>query len=875
MNRPMSFFGACATVGQDGAMQPPLRVHQREALEAWAAAVASGARRGWVVMPPGSGKTRVGAEAWRASGLPGVVFSPNSAIQGQWEREAPGLRSLTYQALATFEPEEEGDGTVLSRLHANGRALVAELAGVGELFVILDECHHLLHVWGRLLSEVLDLLPGATVLGLTATPVAAMTAEERELEGELFGQVTYHASTPGVVRSGDLAPFAELAWLTTPTAREQEWLDEQGIRVKELVTHLSDPRLGSRSFIETVGEIGGSWAELETTDPTLADALVRLGVAGSISMPEGATVRERHRRPADVADWMAALNHWLLALSRTGEPADRDLVRSVGEVVGAVGYRWTRRGLVRTPSTVDRVLSRSANKADAAVQILHHESEHLGADLRALVVCDFERASTLPAALFDVVAPESGSASKVLAELLASVQTSALSPLLMTAKRVAGAAVDLERLRSCLPERQAARLSIVTDDDGMSSLTGWGVREWVPAVTDFFERGGCQVLVGTRGLLGEGWDGRCVTTLVDVTAAATSTAVVQIRGRALRRDPERPDKVAVTWSVACLGDDFIGTADWDRLVRKHRGYLSVDERGDIVDGVAHCDSRLSEFRVPEFSEVAAINRRAVERAADRPAIAEAWRVGEPFSDVLVSSLRVGTDLMPVGTGPAEARGKPTGWRWWREIALPWLAVVVGVVAVLDGAWWAGLFALVFLVASLVPAARRAWAMVQWRRRPPAVADVARAVAEALHATGQVPTAEVAVHAEEDDEVWCELVSDDVAASALFARSLEEALGPVVVPRYLVSLPSFDLPVPVAFLRALEGLEPGRGVAWHPVPTALGASRAAADAYGAAWQRWVGGGAARFARGPEGVKLLDVSRGADPWRATTAVRARWR
>ena len=37
-----------------------------------------------------------------------------------------------------------------------------------------------------------------------------------------------------------------------------------------------------------------------------------------------------------------------------------------------------------------------------------------------------------------------------------------------------------------------------------------------------------------RALLGEGWDARRITGLVDLTAVTTSTAVVQTRGRALR-----------------------------------------------------------------------------------------------------------------------------------------------------------------------------------------------------------------------------------------------------------------------------------------------------------------------------------------------------
>ena len=47
--------------------------------------------------------------------------------------------------------------------------------------------HHLLRTWGRLLAEVLGLLPDAVVLGLTATPATALTGAEATLENELNG----------------------------------------------------------------------------------------------------------------------------------------------------------------------------------------------------------------------------------------------------------------------------------------------------------------------------------------------------------------------------------------------------------------------------------------------------------------------------------------------------------------------------------------------------------------------------------------------------------------------------------------------------------------------------------------------------------------
>jgi superfamily II DNA or RNA helicase len=158
----------------------PLRTHQHRALDQIDRLMINGGRRrAWVVLPPGAGKTLVGLEAIRRLGRPAVVFGPNTAIQAQWVRQweafSPAtvrvgvdrsldspITALTYQSLATFDADEEVDeeghgsvepsshrGALLDRLHPNGRALFEELRAMARLTVVLDECHHLLEVWGR------------------------------------------------------------------------------------------------------------------------------------------------------------------------------------------------------------------------------------------------------------------------------------------------------------------------------------------------------------------------------------------------------------------------------------------------------------------------------------------------------------------------------------------------------------------------------------------------------------------------------------------------------------------------------------------------------------------------------------------------------
>ena len=171
--------------------------------------------------------------------------------------------------------------------------------------------------------------------------------------------------------------------------------------------------------------------------------------------------------------------------------------------------------------------------------------------------------------------------------------------MLVTGKIVAGAEATLRRLATWIDQTHPGMAaSLVIDTDGeVPTVSGrWTSGQWVAHVTGFFAAGGTRALVGTRGLLGEGWDAPAITTLVDLTTATTPTAVVQTRGRALRIDPANPEKVALLWSVVCVQEGHVaGANDWERYARKHRGYFTVDETGAVVDGVAGVDSSFSEL----------------------------------------------------------------------------------------------------------------------------------------------------------------------------------------------------------------------------------------------------------------------------------------
>ncbi|MEZ4596881.1 MAG: hypothetical protein R3C32_08580 [Chloroflexota bacterium] len=115
-------------------------------------------------------------------------------------------------------------------------------------------------------------------------------------------------------------------------------------------------------------------------------------------------------------------------------------------------------------------------------------------------------------------------------------------------------------------------------------------------MTRFFEAGRSRCLVGTRALLGEGWDCPPVNVLVDLGSATTSVSTRQVRGRSLRLDASDPWKVADNWDVVCVAPDHEGgQADYARFVRRHADYFALTHEGEVESGVSHVDPALGPF----------------------------------------------------------------------------------------------------------------------------------------------------------------------------------------------------------------------------------------------------------------------------------------
>ena len=156
---------------------PTLRPYQAAALDAWVIA----GRRGVVVLPTGSGKTRVAVAALAELGRAALCLVPTRILLGQWRATlaellgieigvfGDGVRDVRAVTVATFESAWRHMGEIGNRF---------------ELLVV-DEAHHF---GAGLRDEALEMCTAPWRLGLTATPPegAALTGLE-----ELVGPVLF------------------------------------------------------------------------------------------------------------------------------------------------------------------------------------------------------------------------------------------------------------------------------------------------------------------------------------------------------------------------------------------------------------------------------------------------------------------------------------------------------------------------------------------------------------------------------------------------------------------------------------------------------------------------------------------------------------
>jgi superfamily II DNA or RNA helicase len=849
-------------------------------------------------------QTRWAAERASATGMtPEEAMREGEAFEGPAaDRRARELARISAALKREVARGEHAGVELRDLLSQTARERVQTLNALRVGAVVLDECHHLASMWGYVVRAVLDeLADGVHVIGLTATPPASLATDDAELYQALLGPVDYTVPTPAVVRDGHLAPYQELAFLTEPLATEKAWLAEHDARFRELVARLHEDAESELSFPAWVmrrlrdrrrsadDEAEVPWEAFQKRHPALARAGIRFLLSGGLAVPSGAPRGEAYRQAPDLDDWIVLLEDYALrCLAPSGEREAAARYEAVSAALRELGFQLTRRGIRRGTSDVDRLLTASQAKALGLVEVIAAEREARGDTLRGLVLCDAELAAPRPDdALTGVLDPAAGTARHALLALAADARTAPLRPLLVSGRGLRCAPADADVLLEALKAVAEERFKLEewdTDLDGLlvelhSSGAEWVPRAWVDLATQLLIEGTTGVLVGTRALLGEGWDCPKLNVLVDLTVATTGVSVQQMRGRSLRLDPADPEKVASNWDVVCVAPDLVrGSADYERFVRKHLNVFAPAEDGEVEAGPSHVHPELGPFAPPPVGRFGALNAELTARAADRAAARERWRLGSPYRGVELPTLLVrrrGARPDQAASAPEPSRPPQLSQRV--PLATGATGVVLGAVGAAGGAEP--------VLAGLVLApAGLAWAAVRLgraKRRIPLVLPLdaaARAVTDAYRALGELSDAaagSLAIEPRAGGYLRCELRAATPEEGRRFAAALDELVSVSDAPRYLVTRPLADPSLGGwALLGRVLRRRPPFGERLHPVPADLARNKERAEAFHRAWRRHLGPGRLVFTQRSEAGREARAEAAAEAGGYETLLRDVW-
>lgn len=551
------------------------------------------ARRRWIEQLVAGGRSPRAARDWLAR----LGVDNPTAL-------ASGLRSRA--ATIRSRAAELDDDAVAELLHPAARARLDALVEAGVSTLVLDECHHLRAHWALVVRYLSGRLTAAghapTLIGLTATAPSSHDSAWRRYHA-LLGEVDAEIPVPAVIRAGHLAPARSLVHFTLPTPEETAFLSTAGRELRHRLGELLGRPDGVDYLLDVVapepqtyepGDAGT--APLHGAEQLDDTALVRRIVVGFDADPTLASAasavlrRTKDYTPTplstlvvpllpeldtlDVAEELRLLGSYALERllpdpTRRHEWEEiRGLLRGFGLHLTDTGIRWGR-------SPLDVLTAGSRAKDTAVIDVLRLELDAIGDRLRALVVTDAAERSAAHRAL-DVrtalgPAGAAGGALRCFEVILSDARLRDLHPVLLTSRHLRLASQDAGLLAEL---RERTGLELPARDDGWMLAApgaGAGSAPLVMAVGELVNQGRVRLVVGTRGLLGEGWDCPAINTLVDLSTVTTSTATEQLRGRTIRLDPAWPGKVAHIWSVTCLLPatlELRANPDLERLRRK-------------------------------------------------------------------------------------------------------------------------------------------------------------------------------------------------------------------------------------------------------------------------------------------------------------------
>ena len=295
-----------------------------------------------------------------------------------------------------------------------------------------------------------------------------------------------------------------------------------------------------------------------------------------------------------------------------------------------------KKKVVMTKSAaVEKMLTNSLGKCNSIRDIVFHEYEASGQDLRLLVLTDYirkEYEKAIGNTEYDVnslgVLPFFEMLRRDNEKKNEQIRFGVLCGTIVIIPAEAREA--LEQAIGMSGKVTFSRIGNLSETDYLKVTAVGNAHFLTGAVTDIFSKGYMQVLIGTKSLLGEGWDSPCINSLILASFVGSFMLSNQMRGRAIRVMKEHPEKTSNIWHLVCLrpwnevlkADDNQISEDYSMLERRMEHFLGLHYTENTIENGM---KRLSVIKTPfNKTNIDRINRQMLKMSGQRDTLKERW-----------------------------------------------------------------------------------------------------------------------------------------------------------------------------------------------------------------------------------------------------------
>ncbi len=831
-----------------------------------------------IVAAPGAGKTTLGLEVFCRLQKRALVLSPTRTIRDQWiqrlmdfletddpfeldwvsrEIRKPAiLTSITYQALhaqlsSELEKEEDENDEFNDKGDIDNINVFIESLKTHQIeVIIMDEAHHLRSEWWRALTKVSKELPELILVSLTATPPYDAQGHEWNKYEQLCGPIDEEISVPELVKAGTLCPHQDYVWAVDVSTTEKQDVKEYDNRVTDLCASLFD----SEPFVQIVYSHPWLSSNIDKQaiikEPYIAISLLVFIKAKQQEIPRSLCVildLDRKDIPELGRHWWQILIESLLfsnTFFKTEE--QKRFIEKLKKQLRASELLYKRDLSLERSRRIERSLSLSASKISACLKLHELEYQYRGESLRQVILTDYIRDENIGS---DIDSGQNTLGAWPIYKRLVSRSEIPERIALLTGRLSIIHRTLLDRFFEISPKERFST-EMFAGQENYYKVSG-PLNLLTAAYTEMLMSGDILTLVGTRSLLGEGWDAPVVNSLVLASSVGSFMLTNQMRGRAIRIDKHVDNKFSCIWHLVAIDtESYSGLSDYSNLHKRFETFVGLSEKENLIESGFE---RLNATGFKHLSllkprkAIKANNKQMMKRYDTSELMIQRWRDALMYSE----SARV---LPSVKTGRL-----PKIRLYHFKNTLKHLAYQISIAAssVLSGfgAIRTDSFSTYFIILSMVLAGiflfnfKKSITVLRilLRHLPVegSIKQIGQALASALCQTELIETEyrqlEIKVHEAMDGTYYLSLQGGSFYESSLFANCLAEILLPIDSPRYLI-------------VRNGHVYGSARDD-YHAVPIILAAKKKNAEIFYTAWKEYVGPSELVYTRNDNGRAIL--------------------